>query len=252
MGLLTQEEMAYYDGYFSPRRRRDWLLGRWTAKQLIQATVARAWGWTPPLDSFSIGQAANGAPYVQSAHPALCGKEPGCVPIGLSISHSHGHAFCAVAVEGHTPLRLGADIELIEPHASESIDNFFTPAEKAHLCRMRPACRPTMSTATRSAKEAMLKATRLGMRADSHLVECFLHPTRPRHWMPYLIELHDIELRDIELHSIELRDIDLHDSRPDQTPPGSQAFGGWWRIIDNRLRPGTQFVLTLAAQGVSL
>lgn len=233
VGLLTPEEMDHYNGYFSPRRRRDWLLGRWTAKRLIQATIARHAGWRPPLDSFSIGQADSGAPFVRSDHPALCGScSQGYVPMGISISHSHGHAFCAVTLRNGTPLRLGADIELIDRRNPNHSNDFFTPEEKVRLDTMPSAYYTLMATATHSAKEAVLKATQVGMRADSHIVQCFLRPDRPRHWTPYLIE--------------------LSSSKVDVRACGSQAFNGWWRILENRLRPGSQFVLTLAAQGATL
>lgn len=233
VGLLTPDEMDHYNGYFSPRRRRDWLLGRWTAKRLIQTTIARHAGWRPPLDSFSIGQAANGAPFVQSDDPALHGNCcAGRVPVGISISHSHGHAFCAVTLQGGTPMRLGADIELIDRRNVDPTDSFFTAEEKARLDTMPPAYYALMAIATHSAKEAVLKATQVGMRADSHIAQCFLRPDRPRHWTPYLIELCS--------HKIDV------------CTCGSQAFNGWWRILENRLRPGSQFVLTLAAQGATL
>src|SRR4051812_27323042 len=93
-GLLTSAEWEQYGRSLSPRRRRDWLLGRWTAKRLIQTHVAATDGFSPPFDSFSIENEAGGAPYVTSRYPALRGHcKDERVPLALTISHSHGYAF---------------------------------------------------------------------------------------------------------------------------------------------------------------
>jgi 4'-phosphopantetheinyl transferase len=227
--LLTAAEAAHYATYLSPRRRRDWLLGRWTAKQVVQQHIATTDGFTPALDAFSIEYDDHGAPTITSQHPALrgaCGA--GCVPLALSISHSHGYALCAVAANPTGEVRLGVDIELVEPRPAGFAQEFFTPAEKATLEVAPPDLRDLLTTAMWSVKEAILKATHLGLSTDPRRIACGMHPVRPRHWTPLRVSL----------------DPSLHEHA------GSQgALRVWWRVLDNRLRPGTSFVLTLAAYG---
>jgi 4'-phosphopantetheinyl transferase len=234
-GLLTPAELAHYNGYYSPRRRRDWLLGRWTAKHLIRDHWARVAGYRPNFTAFTIAQDPSGAPYVQGLISALTAAGECRLPLGISISHSHCHAVCAVtggSTRGMIP-RLGADIELVQTQEDLLTGEFFTPDERAAILASPPVGADLMMTATRSAKEAVLKATHLGLRADPHTVQCILRPQRPRMWTRYQIEF-------------------CAPPAPATTPGAQQSFGGWWRIIESRLRPGAIFVLTLAAQGTSL
>jgi len=240
VGLLNAAELQHYNGYYSPRRRRDWLLGRWTAKRLIQAELAARLGFTPELTWFGIAQDPNGAPYVYSHHPALAlsgaasePDAPACgqarVPICLSISHSHGYAFCAVMPMQEGNRCLGADIELVETPSATFADDFFTTGERSHLAACPPELYPLMLYATWSAKEAALKAVQVGLRADPRNVECWLRPGHPRMWTPLRIDL-----------------------QPTLRAAAPQAFRGWWRVMGNRLRPGTHFVLTLVSQAIPL
>ena len=233
-GILTPAELDHYNGYYSPRRRRDWLLGRWTAKHLVQEHVARVAGFHPDPTAFTIAQDPSGAPYVKGLVPSLTCNGERRLPVGISISHSHCHALCAVAGgHGRVAPRLGADIELVQAQDDLLAGNFFTEDEQTAIIAAAAMGTDLMTTATRSAKESVLKATHVGLRADPHLVQCILGPQRPRMWTPFQIEFRE----------------------PPSPAAGlgcRQSFGGWWRIIESRLRPGVVFVLTLAAQGVSL
>jgi 4'-phosphopantetheinyl transferase len=226
-GLLTAEEATRYQAYTSPRRRRDWLLGRWTAKQLVQRHIALSSGFRPALDSFTVAQEPSGAPYVASHYAAVALS----LPLALSISHSQGYALCALSADksGHT--RLGADIEFVEPQPEGFAERFFTPAEQHNIKAAPLAMHTLLTTATWSAKEAVLKATHLGLRADPCSVQCLLPPACPRHWTPLRVHLQPA-------------------TRTQSGVVG--ALRAWWRVIDNRLLPGTQYVLTLAAFGAEL
>lgn len=227
-GLLTPVELAQFQSYLSPRRRRDWLLGRWTAKRLIQMHIAATHGFSPVLDSFTVEHDPRGAPYAHSQYPALCNAcTGGRMPLALSISHSHGYAFCALCAEENGRVRLGADIELVQSRGHDFAQEFFTRDEQDH-CHAVPALTDLLTTATWSAKEAVLKAIRTGLRADPHRVQCLPRPTRPRHWTPLRVEIAD-------LHSQEIG-----------------PLRAWWRVLNNRLLPGTAFTLTIAACGVNL
>jgi 4'-phosphopantetheinyl transferase len=229
VGLLTPAELAQCRGYLSPRHRRDWLLGRWTAKQLIQTHLAATDGFHPTLNSFAMEQELSGAPYAASDHPALrgsCGNKR--MPLALSISHSNGYAFCALSGDGNGEVRLGADIELVEPRPESFAHDFFTADEQANLSAAPHALNELLMTATWSAKEALLKATHLGLRADPRTLQCILHPVRPRNWTPLRVEIAPATRAQIgELGPLR----------------------AWWRVIENRLRPDSFFVLTLATYG---
>ena len=218
-GLLTRAELTRYAAFLSPRRRRDWLLGRWTAKRLIQAHIAATDGFTPTLDSFSITYLPSGAPAIEQ------------VPLALAISHSHGYAFCALSKNHLGHVQIGSDIELVESQPVDFIEEFFTPAEAAHVNAAPPVLRDVLITTTWSVKEATLKASHLGLRVDPRSVECIVPHARPRHWMPLRVTIQC-------------------EARAQSGTVGPLRV--WWRVIDNRLRPGTTFVLTLAAYGATL
>jgi 4'-phosphopantetheinyl transferase len=238
-GLLSPAELEQYDGYLNLNRRRDWLLGRWTAKRLIQRHYGAVAGFHPPLTSFILAQEPDGAPYGVSSDWALVGAQPiggegvARLPLVISISHGHGYAFCALCgAEARTIAPcLGADIELVERRAPSFLPDFFTGEEQSVLAAAPQPLADQMVTATWSAKESVLKALRCGLRVDTRLVQCMLTPDRPSMWTPFHIDL-----------CAQL----LPEGRP------HRGFTGWWRVLDNRLRPGNSFVLTLVAQGCTL
>lgn len=218
-GLLTRTEAAHYATLHNPQRRRDWLLGRWTAKHLGQQAVRATQGYTPALDSFHISYDALGAPYIQMRDTRL----------PVAISHSHGYAFCALAADTTRPTRIGVDIELVEPRPADFAQTFLTATEQARLTAALPEERDRLTTALWSAKEAIFKARGHGLTVDPRQVECTLYPARPRHWT-------------------RLR-ADLNPTLRAAMPCPLRV---WWRVIDNRLRPDTHFVLTIAAYGLAL
>lgn len=230
-GLLTDEEMARYQGLLSPRRRRDWLLGRWAMKRLLQAHVLASDGHCPPLDCLSIEYETSGAPYVVSRYPALRGGKDGHLPLAIAISHSNGYAFCALAANQSGNVCVGCDIELVEPRPATFAEEFFSDSEQVHLSRAHTSVHDLLITATWSAKEAALKASGVGLRVDPRGVECLVPSIHPRHWMPLRATIQP------EIQALS---------------KGSGPLALWWRVIENRLRPRTFFVLTLAAYGTEL
>lgn len=66
MGLLTPAEQAVFEGLKSDKRRRDWLLGRWTGKRLVQALAEGYFciGHGVPLDAVEILPAEIGRAHV--------------------------------------------------------------------------------------------------------------------------------------------------------------------------------------------
>lgn len=189
------------------KRRREWLLGRWTAKRLLQAHLGGPVAG-PALDALAIIAASDGAPELVTELPS---GGPVGGPLRLAISHSHGRAFCAVA-EG---IAVGADIERVAPRHPCFAHDYFTAAEQSTVATAVAEVRDTLVTAIWSAKEAALKALRLGLTVDTRHVVCEPMPTSaPDAWATVRIHCDPIL----------------------KAPP----LCGWWRVSDG-------YVLTLAA-----
>ncbi len=173
-GSLSAVELARFESLHVEKRRRDWLLGRWTAKRLLQNILSERDGRSPAMDAIRIETADDGAPYAPD-YPA----------ISLSISHSEGRALCAAAVG----VTIGADLEYIAPRSPAFIQDYFTPLEQN-----RVGSDPTLATAVWSAKEAALKALRTGLRADTRSIECLITQGTPQQWCPLTIRTPETQL----------------------------------------------------------
>lgn len=227
-GLLDTEEQKRLASFTVEKRRRDWLLGRWTAKHLMQRYLADTASLSVALADLHIGNHADGSPYVSFRNTPTADDTAAGLPVSLTISHSHGYAFCAVCAEqavaedGYQQLMLGCDLELIEPREHSFVNDFFT-AEEIRSIADASANQLTMQrlvTATWSAKEAVLKALRTGLRIDTRRIACnFSEPNlAPADWTPFTVAL------DARLHS---------------EFPGT--WSAWWRVH-------APFVLTLAVR----
>ena len=167
---LGPAERAHAARLLVPKRRADFLLGRWAAKELLAGLLAGAEGPAPPLDAYEIVPGPRGAPLVLR-------PDGGRLPVGVSVSHSDGTAFCAAWSDPDDALAAGADLERIEPRSEAFVRDFFTEAETA-AWEARAAGRPrdALATGLWSAKEAVLKALRLGLTVDTRGIDCDLYP----------------------------------------------------------------------------
>lgn len=210
-GLLATEEYDQLDRFSSERRRRDWLLGRWTAKRLLQQVVEHRYDIQTPLHAITIQTTANGAPFTDFRLPQT-GQG-----FSLSLSHKQGYAFCAVVEGRHVPV--GADLEWIEPRDDHFVETFFSSAEQALLVDHKRRLYDMHVTALWSAKEAALKATGFGLHIDPPAVSCLLQPVaaEPQNWIPFKIEWCGNQRRE----------------------QGLPELAGWWQTIGH-------FVLTVA------
>ncbi len=195
---LSPGELAVVSGFTVLKRERDWLLGRWTAKQALGALPRPAGGpsedrrifGAEDLPRLEIRAADDGAP-----EPLLDG-EP--LPISLSISHSGGRALCAI-LEDKT---VGCDLEQIETRSELFVQDYFTPAERALIEALPDADRTLYENLIWSAKESALKALRLGLSADTHTVD-----------VSFPTGAHADGWRRLEVrHALD-----------------GQSFAGWWR-----------------------
>lgn len=235
-GLLNPQEQGWFAHLKTPPRRRNWLLGRWTAKLLLQTILGREAGQDVALPELTIRNDPSGAPY------ATCNLDYGELPLTLSISHSGDRACCAAfgLAEGQTiPFGLlGVDIERVENRAPGFAEEYFTETELALLNSARPeACsRDILVTATWSAKEAALKALHLGLRIDTRSVTCLVEPVYDpgEPWAPVEINW---EVR--RMNRCTPRGVGRGTVPP---PDGLPRLAGWWRIMDG-------YVVTLATQG---
>lgn len=211
-GLLNATEEARFHQLRTPQRRHTWLLGRWTAKHLLQSYLAQEWGVPTAFEHLTIANAATGAPYAVF-HNGAAGI-PQLESLRLSISHRRDQAFCALAtIEGG---EIGVDIEWIEPRASCFVEDYFTQKEQQLVYGMSVEQQDTYITAIWSAKEAVLKALQLGLTVDTRRICITPHQLITGDWSA----------------------IDICcDER--LTPNGVTAFNGWWRIESG-------YVLTLA------
>jgi 4'-phosphopantetheinyl transferase len=186
-------------------------LGRWTAKRLLQAALFRDRGRVSPLNGLEIQAAADGAPqaiYDQDGQ-RLAGPT-------ISLSHAGKRALCALSPSAS---RLGADIERVEPRDARFVEDYFAPEEIELVEQVRPALHDLHVSAIWSAKEAVLKALRVGLTVDTRAVICRVLPAaaRPDTWVRFSVAL-------------------------DPALWPGPALAGWWRGLDD-------YALALAAGG---
>lgn len=181
--FLSAAELEKYRAFRFEKRRSDWLLGRWTAKRLLQAILLQETNKMIARDALEIFNDADRVPTC-NLQPATCSLQP--ATWNLSISHSNQHALCAVNRGA-----VGADLEIIEPRAENFSADYFTANEIARVNAAPSAQRDILVTALWCAKEATLKAIHKGLSLDTRAVEISIAPFdhAPERWTPFEIEL---------------------------------------------------------------
>jgi 4'-phosphopantetheinyl transferase len=163
------------------KRRNDWLLGRWTAKNLLR----ESWFLDRELAQLAILPRENKAPFV-----FLNGVQQTCI---ISISHSHGQSFC-VTSDGSFPV--GCDLEKVARRSEPFLNDYFTQNEhQLFQTHDQELTKEVFYTLLWSAKEALMKATRKGMS---------LHPMK--------IEVSGIQLKKEGWNRLELKEHASNDS----------------------------------------
>jgi len=143
-----------------PKRRREWLLGRWTAKNLLRQCDPACAGLA--LADITVENEPAGAPFllVQAGQ-----RWPG----SLSLSHRDDLAVCALTLQ---PGRsVGIDLEKVELRSEEFILDYFTPAEIERIAACPPGQHERWVALTWSIKEALLKLAGIGLRLDTRKIE---------------------------------------------------------------------------------
>ena len=113
---LNPAEQQHLETLRFEKRRKDWLLGRFTAKQALLSLGAAGPGESQRL---AVLAADDGSPFVTVDGEAL--------DVSLSLSHSNARALCVVA----SGFAVGCDIERIEAMRS---DKRSTPRISSSIC----------------------------------------------------------------------------------------------------------------------
>jgi 4'-phosphopantetheinyl transferase len=211
VGWLAPGELARAES-FGERRRRDFRLGRWVAKQALRA-------WLGPKvlpSSLDIEPDEDGAPRIVGGR--------GAAPCGLSLSHRQDRALCVLF-----PLELaaGCDLEWIEPRSDAFLEDFFTPDERARVAVEAGGRRWLVQNLIWSAKESCLKALHVGLGRDTRSIEVSL----PELDLPPAGGWRPLSAVDREA---------VRESGEGRR--GAPAFFGWWLERDG-------FVLTVLGRG---
>ncbi len=177
---LTAEGLLLLRTFRVPKRRNDWRLGRWTAKQAVAAYLHLA-ADPKSLAGIEIRATDGGAPDVLLPHrPA---------PVSISISHCNDVAACAVSQAGAA---LGCDLEAVAPRSDVFVADYFVESEQALIARSPASHRPWLATLLWSAKESALKALGEGLRLDTRSVEVRLEPDSDGgEWRPLMVLAED-------------------------------------------------------------
>ncbi len=166
---LSEGERKILEGLRFPKRRNDWRLGRWTAKQAICGYGGKD---ASSLPSLEIRAASDGSPEV------FWKDGPGGVSI--SISHSRDMGLCVVGPAG---LAVGCDLEWMEPREVELVEDYFTAEEISYVKQTPAVDRQLTVNLIWSAKETILKILREGLRRDTRSVSVLIDPeTREDQW----------------------------------------------------------------------
>lgn len=165
------------------KRKSEWLMGRWTAKQtLLLASVADL--TVPHVSHLEVLPTTAGGPQVFLQEEA--------VPVAISLSHRAGAAFCVVAMTG----RVGCDLEWIENRSAAFVRDYFTPSEQSWIEKGSTARRALMANGLWSAKEAVLKVLGAGLTFDTRAmtVRACSEPGSTK-WQPFSVHF-DPDMRE--------------------------------------------------------
>lgn len=157
-------------------RRRDYRLGRWTAKRAL----ARFLGASESADGLREIE-IRGVPKA----PPTAWWRGAPAPCALSLSHRAGAALAVIAAPA---VRLGCDLERVEPRSAAFIAQFFGASERERLAAQPEPLRSRDAALAWSAKESALKAAGSGLGVDTRELEVELDPAvgleRAVRWRP--------------------------------------------------------------------
>jgi 4'-phosphopantetheinyl transferase len=158
---LSDAEATYANRQRFAKRRSEFLVARWTAKQALRAVLSLPIHGAG-LRRIEVRHATTGAPF------ACVDGTP--VDARISLTDRAGWAVCLVAESGP----IGCDLELVEPRSERFVRDFLTAAERDYV--KSAADRDVAANLVWSAKESALKVLETGLRRDTRSVEVSVAP----------------------------------------------------------------------------
>lgn len=178
-GILSERERAFYETLRFPKRRTEWLGGRFALKQL----AAEALGLTDLRQ-------AEVLPH-ESGKPVLTVGAKPC-NLAFSITHSSGYAAAAVSTANRF---LGIDLEKTEHRIEAWAKDFFHPSELTDGS-------DAFLTALWTQKEALVKLLGTGLSLNSCDVRCV--NGKPQFFGPALDVYNSLGAPEISVQTREL------------------------------------------------
>ena len=214
---LSANEAVCLNGMRFPKRRADWRLGRWTAKRALSVTLDLP-AHPQVFEKMEIRAAPSGAPEV------FVDNQPAAVTI--SLSHRAGIAACAIVMSG---VKMGCDLEMVEPRSDAFVADYFTLEEQALIAHASAADRPRLLALLWSGKESALKALHEGLRLDTRSVIVIPCTTSfdLSGWS---------QLRVRFTGGRSTGELYPGDRYPGDRYLRDQVFHGWWQHADNIVR----------------
>ena len=158
---LSMEELQQLSSFRFPKRRSEWLLGRWSIKYLLRHSLFDYKDM--PEVQVQVKNEPEGMPFMEAVSSRVR------LPLQVSISHREHIAFCALtAARG---VIVGADLEWVENRPPSFLEDYFTSAEYAAGLAYQGGVQDLYFTLLWSLKEAVLKAVGKGLRLDTRRVE---------------------------------------------------------------------------------
>lgn len=169
--FLAPSERERLAGMKFERRRHSWLLGRRAAKNLLRAMLPGVLD----LSEIQIENEAGGAPFAQVDG----------LPVSGCLTISHREEWALAAYTAHTGLQIGADLEIVPAESPDFLEDYLSSGELETAARLAGRERAWWMILCWSAKEAVLKALRIGLRADTRSVELLAYAGgQPGAWTP--------------------------------------------------------------------
>jgi 4'-phosphopantetheinyl transferase len=169
MGWLSPVETERMRTMRFTKRRTEWLLSRWTAKQALAGVLGLP-GDPASLARIEIrsitGGGEHGAPeaFVDGSRTQR----------RISLTDRAGWSVCAIGDEAEA---IGCDLELVEARSESFVADYFTASERKLVAEPPFEASPHLITnLIWSAKESALKALRSGLRRDTRSVEVAVLP----------------------------------------------------------------------------
>jgi len=176
-GWLSPREAAWVARMRFPKRRTEFRLGRWTAKQTLALALDRP---RAPFDlrTIEIDRAPDGAPA-----PLIDGR---AAAASISMTDRADHAVCVVGPPG---AGVGCGLELVEPRSAAFVADYLTPPEQALVAGVAEDERARVANLIWCGKESALKVLRTGLRRDTRSVEVSLPDAPPADgWAPLAVQ----------------------------------------------------------------